>query len=137
MLYEPKIHKRELVRAREAQWTSNIFCCRLIFMLLKIEILLFRNLQSIVRFSVRLMAKRTRSSVQITAEILNLCKEPQTKTHVMYRTNLSWIMLMKYLSQLQSQGLLETSNTQTRYTSTQRGLKLVDKWREITELLSF
>jgi len=80
-----------------------------------------------------LMTKRT--NLKITAEILSLCKEPQTKTHVMYNTNLSWQMLQKYLSQLQSQGLLEVHHSQTKYATTQKGLKFVEKWKELVELL--
>jgi len=79
------------------------------------------------------MAKRT--NLEITAEILNFCKQPQTKTHVMYSTNLSWQMLQKYLSQLQSLGLLEVHHSVTKYATTEKGLKFVEKWRELLELL--
>jgi predicted transcriptional regulator len=80
-----------------------------------------------------IMTKRT--SLEITAEILSFCKQPQTKTRVMYNTNLSWQMLQKYLSQLQSRGLLEIHHSVTKYTTTQKGLKFVKKWRELKELL--
>lgn len=80
-----------------------------------------------------LMAKRT--GLEIMAEILILCKQPQTKTRVMYRTNLSWRMLQKYLSELQSPGLLEVHHSLTKYTTTQKGLNFVEKWRELVKLL--
>jgi predicted transcriptional regulator len=80
-----------------------------------------------------IMTKRT--NLEITAEILSFCKQPQTKTRVMYNTNLSWQMLQKYLSQLQSRGLLEIHHSVTKYTTTQKGLKFVKKWRELKELL--
>ena len=79
------------------------------------------------------MAKRT--NLEITAEILSFCKQPRTETHMMYRTNLSWQMLQKYLSQLQTRGLLEVHHSQTKYATTQKGLKFVEKWRELVELL--
>ena len=79
------------------------------------------------------MARRT--NLEITAEILNFCKKPRTKTHVMYNANLSWEMLQKYLSQLQSRGLLEVHHSQTKYATTEKGLKFVEKWRELLELL--
>jgi len=79
------------------------------------------------------MAKRT--NLEITAEILSFCKQPRTKTHVMYNTNLSWQMLQKYLSQLQSLDLLEVHHSVTKYATTQKGLKFVEKWRELVELL--
>lgn len=87
-------------------------------------------------FLVKFMYKRTiRSSVQITAEILSLCKHPQSKTHVMYKTNLSWECCKKYLIQLQSHGFLEIPDRQTTYATTQKGLEFIEKWREVTQLL--
>ncbi len=83
-------------------------------------------------FSVMLMAKRNR--LEIMAEILSLCKQPQTKTKVMYGTNLSYKMLQKYLSQLQSRGLLEVHHSLTKYMTTQKGLDFLEKWRELEEL---
>ena len=80
-----------------------------------------------------LMAKRI--GLEIMAEILILCKQPQTKTRVMYRTNLSWRMLQKYLSELQSRGLLEEVQSLTKYATTKKGLKFVEKLRELVELL--
>ncbi len=79
------------------------------------------------------MAKR--DSLEIIAEILSVCEQPQTKTRVMYRTNLSWQMLQKYLSQLQSSGLLEVHHSLTKYVTAPKGLKFVKKWRELAELL--
>ena len=79
------------------------------------------------------MVKRDR--VEIIAEILGLCSEPKTKTHVMYGTNLSWKMLQYYLSELQSRELLKVHNNSTRYITTKRGLDLVEKWKELKELL--
>ncbi len=78
---------------------------------------------------------RRRINLEIMAEILSLCKQPQTKTRVMYQTNLSWLMLQKYLSQLQSRRLLEVHHSLTKYATTQKGLKFVEKWRELVELL--
>ena len=81
-----------------------------------------------------LMAKRI--GLEIMAEILGLCKQTQTKTRVMYRTNLSWKMLQKYLSELQSRGLLEeVHHSGTKYATTRKGLKFVEKWRELAEFL--
>jgi len=77
-----------------------------------------------------------RNSLEIIAEILVLCKQSQTKTRVMYRTNLSWRMLQKYLSQLQSRGLLEVHHSLTKYATTKKGLKFIEKWRELVELLT-
>jgi predicted transcriptional regulator len=79
------------------------------------------------------MARRDR--VEIMAEILDLCLEPQTKTQVMYGTNLSWKMLQHYLSQLQSLRLLKGADKSTKYMTTKRGEEFLAKWNELQELL--
>jgi predicted transcriptional regulator len=95
--------------------------------------LIFDASTQVQNFVVVLMAKRI--SLEIMAEILSLCKQPQVKTKVMYGVNLSWLMVEKYLSQLQSMGLLEVHRSLTRYATTQKGLKFVEKWSELVELL--
>jgi predicted transcriptional regulator len=75
-----------------------------------------------------------RSNPEIIAEILNLCKQPQKKTQVMYKTNLSWSMLQRYLSQLLSKGFLEIHHSHIKYATTSKGLKFLDKWRELAEI---
>jgi len=82
---------------------------------------------------VMLMAKRV--NLEIMAEILSFCEKPQNKTKVMYKTNLSWRMLQKYLTQLQSLGLLEVHHSSVRYATTIKGLKFIEKWRELLEFL--
>lgn len=81
------------------------------------------------------MTMVNRDRVEIMAEILGLCSEPRTKTHVMYGTNLSWKMLQHYLSQMQSRGLLEVHNNSTKYITTERGRDFVAKWKELKKLL--
>jgi predicted transcriptional regulator len=75
-----------------------------------------------------------RSNPEIMAEILNLCRKPQCRTRIMYKTSLSWEMLQRYLTQLQSRGLLEIHHSQTKYATTQKGLKFVEKWKELEEI---
>ncbi|NIR87535.1 hypothetical protein GWO13_08265 [Candidatus Bathyarchaeota archaeon] len=77
-----------------------------------------------------------RDSFEIIAEILSLCKEPQTKTRVMYGTNLSYKMLQRHLSKLQSQGFLEVHHSLTKYVTTQKGLDFLQRWKELQEILS-
>ena len=82
------------------------------------------------------MAKKTsRPKVQIMAEMLGLCREPQSKTHVMYETNLSWEMLQKYLSHLESLGFLEIQQKPRKYVTTQKGLQFVSRWKDVIDLL--
>lgn len=87
------------------------------------------NICSIVLLTVK------RDRVEIIAEILSLCLKPQIKTQVMYGTNLSWKMLQHYLSQLQKLEFLEVHNETKKYVTTKRGKELVQKWKELKELL--
>lgn len=80
------------------------------------------------------MLMEIRNRLEIMAEIVTLCKEPQIRTKVMYKTNLSWQMLVRYLSQMQSMGLLKVHHSPTRYATTQKGLEFLKKWRELTKL---
>ena len=79
------------------------------------------------------MVKRDR--IEIMAEILDLCSDPRTKTHVMYGTNLSWKMLQHYLSELQTLELLELQSGSTKYIVTSRGREFLKKWKELQQLL--
>jgi predicted transcriptional regulator len=54
----------------------------------------------------------------------------------MYQTNLSTKMLKQYLTFLQETGLLEIHHSKTKYAATQKGLKFLEKWNELAELIS-
>jgi predicted transcriptional regulator len=54
----------------------------------------------------------------------------------MYRTNLSYKALGKYLAQLQSVKFLEIHHSMPRYATTQKGLEFLEKWQELQSLLS-
>lgn len=84
------------------------------------------------------MVKRSiRPNLQIMAEILDHCRQPRTKTQVMYRANLSWQLNTRYLSFLTSCRLLEVHHSRAKYATTGKGLQFVEKWEELTELLSW
>jgi predicted transcriptional regulator len=68
------------------------------------------------------------------AEILNLCRKPQTKTRIMYTTNLSYRTLQSYLSQLKSLALLDIHHSETKYYTTVKGLEFLEKWSELKRI---
>jgi predicted transcriptional regulator len=76
-----------------------------------------------------------RASYEIIAEILSLCEEPQTKTRIMYLTNLSHRSLEEYLARLQSLNLLELHHSIPRYVTTEKGRRFLQKWSELVGLL--
>ena len=77
---------------------------------------------------------RKRNRLEIAAQILRLCKEPQIRTRIMYRTNLSWRMLGKYLSLLRSTGLLEVHCSPAKYVTTPKGLEFLKRWSDLMKL---
>ena len=76
-----------------------------------------------------------RTSLEIIAEILSLCRDPQSKTRLLYKENLTWHVLNQYLGQMQSLGLLEIHHRPTKYLATQKGRIFLEKWKEIAEIL--
>ena len=70
------------------------------------------------------------------AEMLSLCREPQTKTRIMYRTNLSYAGVERYLHQLLTLRLLEAHRSIAKYSTTERGIEFLDRWAQLNHLIS-
>lgn len=75
-----------------------------------------------------------RTSLEIIAEILSLCRGPQRKTRVLYEANLPWRTLNLYLNQTQSLGLLEIHHSPRKYLTTEKGRDFLEKWEAIAEI---
>ncbi|MDH5783278.1 MAG: winged helix-turn-helix domain-containing protein [Candidatus Bathyarchaeota archaeon] len=71
------------------------------------------------------------------AEILEIAREGVLKTQIMYRANLSFAQLNEYLSLLLDLNLLEAvkKTEKTMYKTTDKGLRYLQSYREIRELL--
>jgi len=71
------------------------------------------------------------------AEVLGVAREGTLKTQIMYRANLSFAQLNEYLSLLLELNLLETVKAADKniYKTTEKGLRYLDSYREIRELL--
>jgi len=79
--------------------------------------------------------KKNRIHSQIVSEILDRCAEPQTKTSIMYRSNLSYNMLTNYLLELQNAGLIEsTLSSKAKYVRSVKGQKYLKKYLELQEI---
>jgi predicted transcriptional regulator len=76
-----------------------------------------------------------RTPHEIMAEILGLCVEPQGKTRVMYRTNLSWSDARHYLSVLTSLGMLEVHHSCPKFVTTEKGIAFIKRWSLLEELM--
>jgi predicted transcriptional regulator len=80
-----------------------------------------------------LKGKRDRN--EIFSEILELCRKPTAKTHIMYKTNISYAALLKLLKQLQKLELLILEKSSKKYATTDKGQEYIARWVTLQELL--
>lgn len=75
------------------------------------------------------LPRKNRTRYDIEYEILEYCQSPKLETHIMYRANMSYQMLRKYLPDLMQRNLLEprvnTDEGRIKYTTTPEGRKLM------------
>lgn len=78
-----------------------------------------------------------RDKLNIMAEILEVAKEGQIKTRIMYRVNLSFSQVNEYLSFLTEMGFLRVrlENRKKIYKTTTKGISYIDNYAEMTKLL--
>ena len=83
-------------------------------------------------------SRRRRDRSLIIAEILVVAKERALKTQIMYKANLSFAQLKEYLSLLLNLNLLKAvkMSEKTIYETTDKGLRYLQSYREIRELLT-
>ncbi len=82
-------------------------------------------------------SRKRRDRLYIIAEILVIAKDGSLKTQIMYRANLSFAQLNEYLSFLLKRELLKrnTENGKTFYKTTSKGVKYLENYEEISNLL--
>lgn len=71
-----------------------------------------------------------RGRIGIITDILNVCKEQQNKTRIVYKTNLNFNLTGKYLDLLIKNGLLDKK--ENRYVITDKGRTFLEKAKEIS-----
>ena len=81
-----------------------------------------------------------RSRWDIMAAVLEIAKSPESKTHVMYRANLSFRQLERYLEFLLAKGLLEVSErSHSRaaklFVTTHKGLSFLEAYHRLEEIV--
>jgi len=77
--------------------------------------------------------KRRRNSLEIMSEMLEAAEQGSRKTSIMFKANLSYALLVHYLSVLKANEFLETPDDKTFFT-TRKGQTFVKEFREIREL---
>jgi predicted transcriptional regulator len=81
--------------------------------------------------------RKRRDRLHIMAEILEIAMEGVLKTQVMYKANLSFAQLNEYLHLLLDLKLLELSgsNQKNVYKTTPKGVRYIESYKKIRELL--
>jgi len=78
-----------------------------------------------------------RGRLEIIYEILSVSRKPAMKTNILYKCNLSYNQLQKYLNYLASQNLLTSFENQGKelYRTTDKGKEFLDQYEQLTSLL--
>ena len=68
-----------------------------------------------------------RDKITIMGDLLNIMQEPRRLTHILYKSNMSYVQLVKYLDNLIDMGLAEKRQSPFRaYTITTNGKLFMD-----------
>jgi predicted transcriptional regulator len=80
---------------------------------------------------------KRRDKIIIMAEIINLAKKGISKTHIMFKANLSFSQLNQYIEFLSNANLLEkiTIDGKTVYRATPKGLDFYQSEQQVIALL--
>ena len=71
-----------------------------------------------------------RNNLDISAEILQVAQEGAKKTHIVYKANLNFLIVKKYLNNLIEEGLL--SKNDTRYYTTDKGRDFIKSYQNFS-----
>ena len=81
---------------------------------------------------------KKRDHIQIIADILCICRNPQTKSYIRRQTYVSYVVLQNCIKQLMMRKWLEPTKEdsgQTRLATTDKGLVFLQKYLELQELM--
>jgi predicted transcriptional regulator len=81
-------------------------------------------------------AGRQTEIIQIILETITSREEGITKTQLMYKSFMSYIQLVEYLTVLRRSGLIEYNPSTSTYKTTTRGLRLLEVTKEINKLVT-
>jgi predicted transcriptional regulator len=78
---------------------------------------------------------KKRGHLQIMFEVLKVCEQPQSRTHVMYKANLSHNGMLAVLQILEKYKLLEvTGDSKKKYTTSAKGKEYLQKYVDLQKL---
>lgn len=77
-----------------------------------------------------------RSSMEIMVNILEEARSGINKTRLVYRTNLNFIVVQKYIDFLSEKGLIQTDQRPNLvYVTTERGVQFLNEFTKLTDIM--
>lgn len=77
-----------------------------------------------------------RSSMEIMVNILEEARSGINKTRLVYRTNLNFIVVQKYIDFLTEKGLIQTDQRPNLvYVTTERGVQFLNEFTKLTDIM--
>jgi predicted transcriptional regulator len=83
-------------------------------------------------------SSKRRDKLIIMSEIIEITKKSTSKTHIMFKANLSFTQLNQYLSLLLDTGLIEKNEDDGRvvFQATPKGVEFLERQQSVIDLLS-
>ena len=73
-----------------------------------------------------------RNDIDICADILRIARVGAKKTHLVYKANLNFKIIKRYLSRLSERSLISSDNGQ--YITTEEGVKFLDNYQKFASM---
>src|SRR3989304_8253703 len=87
--------------------------------------------KSVMRFCGHDRPRRSRAPLDIVARVINVCKSGAKKTDIMYKANLSHVMLKHYLQIVVRADLVSNTRQEATYSITAKGLTFLRDYEEL------
>jgi len=83
------------------------------------------------------LLREKRDTIKLIVDILEITLNEATKTDIVYKANLNFKQVQKFLDFLIKKGLISvSSNKRKRYRTTEKGKEFIRRYRKIVELIS-
>ena len=79
---------------------------------------------------------KKRSDLEILTDVLRIAKEGAKKSHIVYRANLNFKIVQKYLTHLQESGLL-TYSMDHLFKTTFKGSEYLEQYTKLAKTLNY
>jgi len=72
-----------------------------------------------------------RNDLDICVDILHVARKGAKKTHIVYKANLNFKIVKKYINRLIKTGMLSSAKDSSLYVTTGQGIKFLVKYNEL------